>query len=74
MTITNEAMVLSELDVFARRATATRAHLVDCPHLVGKEWHLCTEGEVAAYRVCDWSQDQLNGRPQPPGEPQGGDA
>lgn len=47
--------------VLGRTATGTRVHGIDCPHLVGKEWHLASEAEVGAHPLCDWSEDQLSG-------------
>ncbi|MET3962820.1 hypothetical protein ABIE44_002754 [Marmoricola sp. OAE513] len=46
---------------FGRTATSTRRHLVTCPHLVNRTWHVCDQVELAAYEICDWSQDQIDG-------------
>lgn len=47
---------------FGRTDTMTRAvHLVECPHLVQKQWHPATEQDLATLPVCSWSRDQLVG-------------
>ena len=47
--------------VFVRTASASRLHLVECPHVVDSDTHIAGEAELAHYPVCDWSQDQLDG-------------
>jgi hypothetical protein len=44
-----------------RTSTATRNHLVECPHLVGRDWYVASETEADLYPLCDWSQNQLGG-------------
>lgn len=65
MTTNHAAEFPSDLPVeaftFGRTATATRVHLAECPHLVGKEWHEATELELDRYPLCDWSQKELSG-------------
>jgi hypothetical protein len=52
---------IAEPHAFARTASATRVHLVNCPHLVGRDAHVVDEIEIATYGLCEWSQDQLDG-------------
>ena len=61
MTASNVVELPSEWLIQGRTATSTRRHLAECPHLVGRDWHVATEAEIAAYPLCSWSQDQLGG-------------
>lgn len=57
----NQSFEMDAPAVFGRTATSTRHHLAECPHLVDRDWHPCSEEEVATYPLCTWSQDQLDG-------------
>lgn len=59
--LTGDAEPSREDLTFGRTATATRLHLSDCPHLVGKDWHAADQAGIDGYPLCQWSRDQLEG-------------
>lgn len=46
---------------YGRTASATRTHLVDCPHLVGREVVAVDAPDFGTHPLCEWSRDQLDG-------------